>query len=37
MIALLLSLALAALVAAVDAHPKVGEWKALHSKFYAPK
>jgi len=28
---------LAALVTAVDAHPKVGEWKTLHSKFYAPK
>lgn len=28
---------LAQLVTAVDAHPKVGEWKSLHSKFYAPK
>ena len=28
---------LAELVTAVDAHPKVGEWKTLHSKFYAPK
>ena len=28
---------LSELVAAVDAHPKVGEWKTLHSKFYAPK
>ena len=24
-------------VAATDAHPKVGEWKVLYPKFYAPK
>jgi glutathione S-transferase len=28
---------LAELVTAVDAHPKVGEWKTLHAKFSAPK